>query len=170
VSRLRWSKMWWSDWAGDNALSLCSLAAQGLWMRLLAVAAQNEPYGSILVGGRQPSDEDLANLMRPPLDVRRFRRLLAELERRHVAKRDADGTLFSSRMRADYRQSDSQSRKAKIGISKGYGFSGSGQNQKKKKKKNPPPKSPKVIDLNQHRKASGWADIATDLAASGGEE
>ena len=78
-------------------------------MRLLCLAAQNEPYGSILIGGRQPSEAELAKLIKPPLDLRRFQRLLAELERRNVIKQDADGTLFSSRMRADYAQSARQS-------------------------------------------------------------
>jgi hypothetical protein len=109
MSKLRWAKFFWADWAGDNALSLCSLAAQGLWMRLLCIAAQNEPYGSILSGGRQPPDEELAKLMRPAIRVERFRRLLAELELRKVVKRDPDGTLFSARMRADLTQSVQQS-------------------------------------------------------------
>lgn len=38
-SQLRWAKFFWADWAGDNCLSLCTLAAQGLWMRLLCIAA-----------------------------------------------------------------------------------------------------------------------------------
>src|SRR5215472_153856 len=103
--------MWWNDWAGDNALSLCSLAAQGLWMRLLCIAAQNEPFGSILISGRQPSDEELASLIKPAIKVARFRKLLAELERRNVVKRKPNGVLFSSRMEADWKLNGLQSDK-----------------------------------------------------------
>ena len=109
MSRLRWAKFFWADWAGDNALSLCSLAAQGLWMRLLCIAAQNEPYGTILISGRQPTEVELAKLIQPPIRVRDFRRLLRELEYRHVIKRDADGNLYSARLRADLTESQANS-------------------------------------------------------------
>ena len=178
MSRLRWSKMWWADWAGDNALSLCSLAAQGLWMRLLCLAAQNEPYGSILVGGRQPSEMELVKLIKPPIDARRFRKLLAELERRNVIKRDPDGTLFSSRMRADFAESARQSTRgtASWKARQNKGMPGSRFERENVVPLRPesdaedrtPLKPPRRSRRNG--KASGWTDIATDLAASGGEE
>lgn len=176
MSRLRWAKFFWTDWSSDNALSLCSLAAQGLWLRLLCIAAQNEPYGSILIGGRQPSDQELAKLVRPAIDVRRFRKLLAELERRHVVKRDADGTLFSSRMRVDYQQFVDQSRKGNKSweARKNKGMPGSRFERENVVPFRPdadvdasPPKRPHRRRANG--KGSGWADIATDLAAEAGE-
>jgi hypothetical protein len=39
MSGTRWSKFYWSDWDGDMRLRLCSLAAQGLWMQMLCIAA-----------------------------------------------------------------------------------------------------------------------------------
>ena len=47
-----WSKFYWSDWETDPALRLCSLAAQGLWMRMLCVAASHDPIGYVAVAGR----------------------------------------------------------------------------------------------------------------------
>jgi len=172
--------MWWADWANDNALSLCSLAAQGLWMRLLCLAAQNEPYGSILIGGRQPSEAELAKLIKPPLDLRRFQRLLAELERRNVIKQDADGTLFSSRMRADYAQSARQSTRGnsswKARQNKGMPDSRferenvvpfEPEERSRRKKKNPPnPPRPS----RAKGKGDGWAEFGAEMAAKGSDE
>ena len=64
MNKLRWGKFYWSDWADDPALALCSLAAQGLWMRLLCIAAQGTPYGHVNINGKPPSVIDLAKLMR----------------------------------------------------------------------------------------------------------
>jgi len=175
--------MWWADWANDNALSLCSLAAQGLWMRLLCLAAQNEPYGSILIGGRQASEAELAKLIKPSLDLRRFQRLLAELERRNVIKRDADGTLFSSRMRADYAESTRQSTRGNkswkarqtktiddIRFRPGgniYPIRSEPEERSRRKKKNPPnPPRPS----RAKGKGDGWAEFGAEMAAKGSDE
>jgi hypothetical protein len=99
VNKLRWGKFYWSDWADDPALALCSLAAQGLWMRLLCIAAQGAPYGHVNIGGKSPTVEMLAKLVRakPPFVAR----LIAELERHGVASRDASGCLVSIRQESD---------------------------------------------------------------------
>jgi hypothetical protein len=96
VNKLRWGKFYWSDWADDPALALCSLAAQGLWMRLLCIAAQGTPYGHVTVNGKPPSVEMLATLVRArPFLVARW---IAELERKGVADRGESGCLISRRM------------------------------------------------------------------------
>lgn len=51
-----------SDYAGDDELAACSMAAQGFWMRCLCLAARHEGY--VLVGGRAASLEDLAHATR----------------------------------------------------------------------------------------------------------
>ena len=112
-SKLRWGKWFWADWENDNALALCSHAAQSVWMRLLCIAAQNEPYGQVMIAGRAPTDGELASLMAPPLRVERFRRLVAELEAHGVAKRKPNGILFCSRMESDLTQFEHQSGKGK---------------------------------------------------------
>lgn len=122
MSRLRWAKFFWEDWASDNALSLCSLAAQGLWMRMLCIAAQGDDYGMLTVNGQSVSDDELAKLIRPHIDPRRFTRLLAELERKKVVSRDANGTLFCRRMTQLRLAFDSHSQSGKRGASKRYGI------------------------------------------------
>jgi hypothetical protein len=93
MSKLRWAKWFWADWSNDTALNLCSLAAQGLWMRLLCIAAQGEPYGCVTIKGRPPSIAELRSLCHDNPDDegdphrnggRRFRSWLAELERHGV--------------------------------------------------------------------------------------
>ena len=39
------TQLYWKEWAGDLALARCSLAAQGAWMRILAVLHQSDEYG-----------------------------------------------------------------------------------------------------------------------------
>ena len=87
MSKLRWAKFFWADWDNDTALASCSMAAQGLWMRLLCVAAQGDPYGTITVKGSVPDEATLRHLCRlPPTSnsARDFRRWMAELRDREV--------------------------------------------------------------------------------------
>ena len=101
MNKLRWGKFYWSDWADDPALALCSLAAQGLWMRLLCIAAQGTPYGHVTVNGKPPSMTDLAKLIRPRPRIAFVERLVTELIRNGVVERDLCGCLVSRRMEHD---------------------------------------------------------------------
>jgi hypothetical protein len=99
VNKLRWGKFFWSDWADDPALALCSLAAQGLWMRMLCIAAQGTPYGHVNIKGKAPTVVELAKLVRAKPSL--VTRWIAELERRGVAATDASGCHVSARMVSD---------------------------------------------------------------------
>ena len=52
MSKLRWAKWFSADWADDSALNLCSIPARGLWMALLCLAAQGEPFGTVTIKER----------------------------------------------------------------------------------------------------------------------
>jgi hypothetical protein len=96
VSGVIWSKFFWSDWESDPALRFCSLAAQGLWMRMLCVAAQSEPIGFVCIAGRPLDVTDLARVTgcsEAEVDV-----LVSELDRSGVFSRDRKGRIFSRRM------------------------------------------------------------------------
>jgi hypothetical protein len=113
VNKLRWGKFYWSDWSDDPALGTCSLAAQGLWMRLLCIAAQGTPYGHVTINGKAPDTLTLAKLVRckqPSLE-----RLIAELERKGVAHRGACGCLMSRRMESDGKLTGVRSESGKKG-------------------------------------------------------
>ncbi|NOT40150.1 MAG: hypothetical protein HOP13_06635 [Alphaproteobacteria bacterium] len=91
-----WSKFFWSDCQAEPTLKRCSLAARGLWLEILCLAAQAEPAGYLVQDGK-------------PLDVRRLARnaaapedevttLLAELETEGVFSRDRRGRIYSRRL------------------------------------------------------------------------
>jgi hypothetical protein len=96
MSGLPWSKFFWSDYAADPALKICSLAAQGLWMRMLCIAAEHEPVGYVAVNGDGLDSQELAALV--GARENEVNLLLAELERRGVFSRDRRGWIYSRRM------------------------------------------------------------------------
>lgn len=99
--RLPWGKFVWAHWEGDEALSLCSFAAQGLWMRLLCIAAKEGGY--LRIGGKAPTVEKLAKIVRSsPAEVQI---LLDELAEEGVFSRTSDGTIYSRRMVRDAKSS-----------------------------------------------------------------
>lgn len=94
-----WDKFFWADWQSDIALRLCSLAAQGLWMRMLCVCAQADPKGYMRVAGKALGSADIAALCgRPEEEVIR---LLEELQTRGVFSRDRRGVIYNRRMIRD---------------------------------------------------------------------
>jgi hypothetical protein len=104
VNKLRWGKFYWSDWADDPALALCSLAAQGLWMRLLCLAAQGTPYGHVTINGKAATVEQidaLINVDRRGHGPRYVPKLIDELVRNGVAFIGNCGCLVSRRMERD---------------------------------------------------------------------
>jgi hypothetical protein len=100
VSKLRWAKLWWSDWENDPALRQCSLAAQGLWMRLLCLAASSRVYGEVLVAGKPPTAAEIARIVGH--HHTRVEALIRELEARQVFDRSETGAIQSRRMMADF--------------------------------------------------------------------
>jgi hypothetical protein len=88
------------DWRRDAGLRACSIAARGLWIELMCVMHDGAPYGHLSVNG-VPLTDDQAALAIGVL-VGDYRAALAELERFGVARRTADGVLFSNRMVKDH--------------------------------------------------------------------
>lgn len=101
TNRMPWAKFHWSAYENDVDLDMCSLAAQGLWMRLLCFMARSETYGHLVHRGRAPSLERISCIVRKP--PREVEPLLRELEKAGVFDRDENGIIFSRRMVADRR-------------------------------------------------------------------
>lgn len=91
-----WTKFYWSDWETDPALKMCSLAAQGLWMRMLCIAAVHEPIGYVAVKGIGLDIPAIANVT--GASVEEVKLLIPELEKWSVFKRDRAGVIYSKRM------------------------------------------------------------------------
>jgi hypothetical protein len=74
--------------------------ARGLWIEMMAIMHEAEPYGSLLVKGKRVDKKQLAALAGVP--ERECTVLLLELEGFGVFARDTDGTIYSRRMRRDH--------------------------------------------------------------------
>ena len=94
-----WLKFFPTDWRADPALRMCSLAARGLWIEMLCLMHEARPHGSLLVNGKPVTVAGLASLVGG--GVAEVEGFLAELEEAGVFSRDADGALYSRRMRRD---------------------------------------------------------------------
>lgn len=97
--KLPWIKFYPTDWRGDPALRMCSLAARGLWMEMLAIMHEADPRGSLLINGNIITAKQLASLC--GATAREIVALLAELETAGVFSRTEGGTIFSRRMKRD---------------------------------------------------------------------
>lgn len=93
-------KFYPSDWRADPALRACTIAARGLWIEMLCIMHEADPYGSLLVKGRRIDKKQLASLCGIP--ERECTVLMLELEGFGVYERDLDGTIYSRRMRRDF--------------------------------------------------------------------
>lgn len=98
-----WSKFYWSDWRSDPRLRMCGLAARGLWIEMLALMHEADPYGHLLVHGRPPTDTQLAVLVGAPPST--IPELLGELRLAGVFSQGAKGVIYSRRMTRDAKKS-----------------------------------------------------------------
>ena len=74
-----WSKFYWSDWRSDPKLRACGLAARGLWVEMLGLMHEAEPYGHLLINGKPPTDQQLAVMVGASVsEVKKLKRELAE--------------------------------------------------------------------------------------------
>lgn len=101
AAALPWGKFFWRDWMIELTLRGCSLAARGLWMDMLCIAAQHEPPGYVAVNGSPLDGDSLAKLIGG--DKVEVNLLLNELDKAGVFSRDRDtGAIYSRRMVADH--------------------------------------------------------------------
>ena len=95
----RWSKFWWQDYEADDALRLCSLAAQGLWMRMLCAMHRGAPYGHLAINGTTPSNRQMSIML--SATEKEVAKLVPELGAAGVLSRNDDGLIYSRRMVRD---------------------------------------------------------------------
>ncbi|OUI98909.1 winged helix-turn-helix domain-containing protein [Acetobacter cibinongensis] len=104
MSKRRWSKFWWQDHEQDAALRLCSLAAQGLWVRLLCLMHEAEPYGHLCLNGQALSARQIGLMV--GVSDRQVVRLVQELRQANVFSTTPSGCIFSRRLVRDRAASD----------------------------------------------------------------
>ncbi len=144
------TKWFWNDWDNDRALALCSFAAQGLWIRMLSIAARAGGY--LRVAGNQCSMDDLSVLVGHP--VSEIVPLVSELEARGVFSRTRDGTIYSRRIVRDEKNRKFFQKKGKEGGNPQLLANGSDKT-KKSQPLNPP--------INGHDKGEGSPPRARSL-------
>lgn len=93
-------KFYVSDWRADPELRACSLAARGLWLELIAIMHNAEPYGHLLIGGQKPSTSTIASLAGATSQA--VVAALAELRKNGVSSVTDGGVIYSRRMVRDH--------------------------------------------------------------------
>jgi hypothetical protein len=91
-----WLKFYTSDWRADPRLKMCSLASRGLWIEMICIMHEADPYGHLLVSGLTPTDTQLAVLTGASPD--QIAALLGELESAGVFSRTRAGVIYSRKM------------------------------------------------------------------------
>lgn len=88
------------DWNGDPQLKLCSLGAQGFWMRLICVMHTCEPYGHLTFHDMKPATpKEIGQVT--GVHTNRVTPLVTELEHHGVLSRTQGGVIYSRRMIRD---------------------------------------------------------------------
>lgn len=86
------------DWLRD-AVSGCSLAAQGLWLRMMIIAHESDRYGYLEANGSPMQAVTIAR--RCGCDLPQYESLLSELTAVGVPSVTDKGTIYSRRMVRD---------------------------------------------------------------------
>lgn len=90
------------DWLGDD-IAGCSLAAQGLWLRMMLVMHFSKRYGYLELDGVPMSPESIA-FRCGARSLDEYTTLLSELDRAGVPSKTNNGTIYSRRMVRDARK------------------------------------------------------------------
>ena len=107
-----WDKWYWQDYLSDTGLAACSLAAQGLWMRMLAIMARSKKKGYLLDGNQNMTMEILARLVGST--IQEVKPLLEELKQHEVFSISDDGIIYNRRMVREAEISEKRSLAGKI--------------------------------------------------------
>lgn len=94
-----WMKFYPADWRADPALRSCEPISRYVWLEMIGLMHEAEPYGHLLVNGAKLSDERLARLIDVPLKT--LRGALRDLAAHGVYSQTDDGVIFSRRMVRD---------------------------------------------------------------------
>lgn len=86
----------WSDWLGDVGLKVCSHAAKGYWMDMLAICATSKQKGYLLINGLKPTTAELVATVGGSIEE--ADQAIAELEKWGVFSRDRRGVIYSRKM------------------------------------------------------------------------
>lgn len=168
------------DWRKDVELRACSLAARGLWIDLMCVAHECEPYGHLMLNGKPMTLAKIAGQIGVPAS--QVKKLLDELLENGVARKTPQGVIYSKRMVDDERLRAIRAEGGKAGAEHGvkggsHGVKGGrpsivkgGLETPLQQDQNPPPSSSsasstsKTILLQQQISNTWWPRAETILS------
>jgi len=105
------------DWRKDVELRSCSIAARGLWIELMCVAHECEPYGHLAINGKAMTPAQISGQTGVP--AAQVKRLLDELITNGVARQTEHGVIYSKRMVGDERVRNARAEGGKSGAQHG---------------------------------------------------
>lgn len=152
-----WTKFFWNDYETDPKVKLCSLAAQGLWMRMLCICAKSRPVGFLSLAGRPLTIADVARLAGEAPSV--VQTLIEELELNGVFSRDRNQCIYSRRMVSDEKKSKTNAENGKKGGDASVGkqrgiFQSPKRKYGRKIERDPEPHKPEAISQKEKLKES----------------
>ena len=110
---LPWMQFYTQDWMGDAGLRMCSIAARGLWMDMLCIMHDAEPYGHLVINGHALNDRQLAVIAGITEDE--LVTLKSELEVSGVYSVSSKGVIYSRRMVKDEKKRRKNQKNGKKG-------------------------------------------------------
>ena len=105
------------DWRKDVELRACSLAARGMWIDLMCVMHECEPYGHLALNGAPMTPAKIAGQI--GVTPQQVKKLLDELLENGVARKTPEGTIYSKRMVDDERIRNARANGGKAGSEHG---------------------------------------------------
>lgn len=108
-----WFKFFPANWRGSTKLRLCSVAARGLWMEMLCIMHDAEPYGHLVNNGISVSNKQLAQLS--GIGLTEVMKLMCELEVAGVYSRTDEKVIYSRKMVRDRAKAEADRNNGKCG-------------------------------------------------------
>jgi hypothetical protein len=107
----------WNDWDNEPGMKFCELAAQGLWVKMLSLAARSHEYGVVLIGDHPSLRKDLPALLAASCGetAEAIGKLVDDLITFKVASVDDRGRVFNRRMVAEAELSAARSEAGRKG-------------------------------------------------------
>jgi hypothetical protein len=94
-----WMKFYPSDWRADPLLRSCEPLSRYVWLEMIGLMHEAEPYGHLIFAGKPMAPAVLARMI--AMDLGDVTAALAELDAMGVYSRDAEGAIYSRRMVRD---------------------------------------------------------------------
>ena len=85
-----------ADWRKNTALRMCSFAARAVWLEMMCIMHENQPYGTMRHNGVVIQEDKLALILGG--NQQENISLIRELESNGVFRRDDGGAIYSPRM------------------------------------------------------------------------